>query len=229
MADLVHRLGESGLFQGLPEDQLEKLVRISEERAYGRGEMIFSEGSEGNGFYLVLAGQVKVFKLSFDGKEQILHILGPGDPLGEVPVFAGQSFPANAEAMSVSKLLFLPRRKLLELYMQNPSLPMNMLAVLSRRLREFTRLIENLSLKEIPQRLAAYLLSQPGGGEEQEGLVELQVPKGILANILGTSQETLSRVLGKMAAAGLIRVNGKKIILLDRSGLEDLSLGEFRL
>lgn len=228
MERLTQSLGQIGLFQGLPEDQLEKLVRISEERSFGRGDMIFSEGDEGNGFYVVLAGKVKVFKLSFDGKEQILHIFGPGNPVGEVPVFAGQSFPANAEAMAASTLLFLPRRKLLELYTNNPALAMNMLAVLSMRLREFTRLIENLSLKEIPQRLAAYLLSQPGSGDD-EGLVVLQVPKGVLANILGTSQETLSRVLGKMGTAGLIRVNGRKIVLLDRAGLEDLSLGELRL
>ena len=228
MERLMQSLGRTGLFKGLPEDQLEKLVRISEERFYGRGDMIFSEGDEGNGFYVVLAGKVKVFKLSFDGKEQILHIFGPGNPLGEVPVFAGQSFPANAQAMAASTLLFLPRRRLLELYTSNPTLAMNMLAVLSMSLREFTKLIENLSLKEIPQRLAAYLLSQPGGGED-EGLVVLQVPKGVLANILGTSQETLSRVLGKMGAAGLIRVSGKKIVLLDRNGLEDLSLGELRL
>lgn len=228
MEGLTKTLGQIGLFQGLPEDQLEKLVRISEERSFGRGDMIFSEGDEGNGFYVVLAGKVKVFKLSFDGKEQILHIFGPGNPVGEVPVFAGQSFPANAEAMATSTLLFLPRRKLLELYTSNPALAMNMLAVLSMRLREFTRLIENLSLKEIPQRLAAYLLTQPGS-DEDEGLVVLQVPKGVLANILGTSQETLSRVLGKMGTAGLIRVNGRKIVLLDRAGLEDLSLGELRL
>ena len=162
MERLMQSLGRTGLFKGLPEDQLEKLVRISEERFYGRGDMIFSEGDEGNGFYVVLAGKVKVFKLSFDGKEQILHIFGPGNPLGEVPVFAGQSFPANAQAMAASTLLFLPRRRLLELYTSNPTLAMNMLAVLSMRLREFTKLIENLSLKEIPQRLAAYLLSQPG-------------------------------------------------------------------
>lgn len=228
MTDLAHRLEACGLFQGLPGEQLENLAGISEERSFGRGKVIFSEGDEGDGFYVVLSGKVKVFKLSLDGKEQILHLFGPGDPLGEVPVFAGQSFPANAETMTGATLLFLPRKKLLELYTNHPSLAMNMLAVLSGRLREFTRLIENLSLKEIPQRLAAYLLSQPVEAPSGDRIV-LQIPKGILANILGTSQETLSRVLGKMANQGLIRVNGKTIVLLDREGLEDLSVGELRL
>ncbi len=228
MIDVKELLRESGLFRGLPGEQLDYLVAIGEDRKYDRGGMIFSEGGEGNGFYVVLSGRVKVFKLSLEGREQILHLFGPGDPLGEVPVFAGESFPANAEAMSSARLVFFPRQKLLALYTRHPSLAMNMLAILSKRLREFTRLIENLSLKEIPQRLAAYLLSRSGEDDSVDQVV-LEVPKGILANILGTSQETLSRVLGRMAARGLIRVNGKRIVLLDRAGLEDLSSGELRL
>jgi CRP/FNR family transcriptional regulator len=226
--DFMTAMGQSTLFKGLPEAELRQLERISEPRDFDKGEMLFHEGTEGVGFYVVASGQVKVFKMSFDGREQILHILGPGDPLGEVPVFAGQNYPANAQAMGKASLCFFPRKKLIELYRESPSLAMNMLAVLSRRLREFTVLIENLSLKEIPQRLATYLVHQQSL-KPVSARVKLNVTKGVLSNILGTSQETLSRVLGKLSQEGLIEVQGKEISILDMARLKELADGEIRM
>lgn len=225
--DFVSSVGKSVLFQGLPAEELLRLEAISELRLCDKGEVLFTEGTEGVGFFVVVSGQIKVFKLSFDGREQVLHILGPGDPLGEVPVFAGQTFPANAQALLTSRLYFFPRAKLLRLYQESPSLAMNMLAVLSRRLREFTLLIENLSLKEIPQRLATYLLHQQDG-QTLAGRVKLNVTKGVLSNILGTTQETLSRVLGRLSQDGLITVQGKEIIIEDAKRLRELAEGELR-
>ena len=226
--DTVAALGASTLFQGLEAVQLKELALISESRNYTKGELIFSEGDPGTGFYLVVTGRVKVFKLSLEGKEQILHLIGPGEPLGEVPVFIGSSFPAHAEAMAESRLLFFPRKRLLQLYRTDPSLAMNMLAVLSRRLRQFTTMIEDLSLKEIPQRLAAYLVHLASVDPGRE-VLELDITKGMLANILGTSQETLSRVLGRMSDQGLIEVMGRRIRVVDAQELEELSQGERRL
>jgi CRP/FNR family transcriptional regulator len=226
--DFLTAMGQSTLFKGLGAEELAQLERISEPRQYDKGDLLFGEGKEGVGFYVVVTGQVKVFKMSFDGREQILHILGPGDPLGEVPVFAGMNYPANAQALGKSILYFFPRQKLIELYRESPSLAMNMLAVLSRRLREFTVLIENLSLKEIPQRLATYLVHQQSL-KPVSARVKLSVTKGVLANILGTSQETLSRVLGKLSQEGLIEVQGKEISILDMDRLRSLADGESRL
>ena len=226
--DFTTAMSHSTLFKGLGPEELAQLERISEPREYGKADLIFGEGKEGVGFYVVVSGQVKVFKMSFDGREQILHILGPGDPLGEVPVFAGMNYPANAQALGASKLYFFPRKKLIELYRESPSLAMNMLAVLSRRLREFTVLIENLSLKEIPQRLATYLVHQHSL-KPVSARVKLNVTKGVLSNILGTSQETLSRVLGKLSQEGLIEVQGKEISILDMERLKSLAEGGTRL
>ncbi|WP_028576752.1 Crp/Fnr family transcriptional regulator [Desulfomicrobium escambiense] len=226
--DFMTIMGQSTLFRGLPEDELRRLEGIGELREFDKGDMLFQEGREGVGFYVVASGQVKVFKMSFDGREQILHILGPGDPVGEVPVFAGMTYPANAQAMGKAGLYFFPRKKLIELYRESPSLAMNMLAVLSRRLREFTVLIENLSLKEIPQRLATYLVHQQSL-KPVSVRVKLNVTKGVLSNILGTSQETLSRVLGKLSQEGFIEVQGKEISILDMERLKSLAEGEMRL
>ncbi len=212
-------LAESELFGGMSTEHLDEIENISVLKEYGRGETIFFEGDPGNGFYMVATGRVKIYKTSPAGKEQILHIFGPGEPFGEVPVFHGQPFPANAMALEKSRLIFFQRKDFVELVHTMPSLVMNMLAVLSMRLRRFATQIENLSLKEVPARLAGYLLYLSGeqGSVEQ---VELQISKGQLASLLGTIPETLSRIFAKMSDEGLIRVEGKRIILLDREGLE---------
>ncbi len=206
-------IAHSILFQGLASDQLERVVDIARERKFKRGETIFFEGDEATGFYMVGSGKVKIFKMSMEGKEQILHIFGRGEPFGEVPVFHGQPFPANAVCLQQSQLLFFPRREFIDLVTENPSLALSMLAMLSLRLRRFASQVESLSLKEVPGRLAAHLiyLTEEQGKTDQ---VVLDIPKGQLASLLGTSPETLSRIFARMSEEGLIRVEGKKITLL---------------
>ena len=213
-------LAGSLLFSGLPAEQLREIAAIGISKKYGKGVSIFFEGDPGIGFYMVASGKVKIFKMSLDGREQILHIFGTGEPFGEVPVFHGSPFPANAETLTEAELLFFPRTEFVQLVTANPSLALNMLAVLARRLRRFATQIENLSLKEVPGRLASYLLYL---AEEQQrrDLVVLDIPKGQLASLLGTSSETLSRIFAKMTEEGLIRVEGKTIYLLNMELLRE--------
>ncbi|MFP4212624.1 MAG: Crp/Fnr family transcriptional regulator [Desulfohalobiaceae bacterium] len=227
---MQQKLAQIPLFSGLPEPQLQKLAQIAKIRAFEPGQTIFQEGETAVGFYILLQGRVKIYKLSMDGKEQILHLFGPGEPFGEVPVFAGENFPAHAQAMQPSSMVFLAREDLLRLLTQDPSLGLNMLAVLSRRLRDFTRLIEDLALKETPQRLAAYLLHlQSLQQDGQTSSLNLDISKGTLAKILGTSQETLSRIFNKMAREGLLEVQKKNILIQDQERLSQLSNGDFKL
>jgi CRP-like cAMP-binding protein len=210
------------IFNGLPDDQIAAIKQIAVEKKVNKGEILFSEGDEGKGFFVIAEGRLKVFKVSPEGKEQILHILGPGQPFGEVSVFAGQRFPANAQALENSRVFFLPRAAIVNLIAANPSLALNMLAVMSKKLRQFAVQIENLSLKEMPARLASYLiyLAEEHGVDD---VITLKISKGQLASILGTIPETLSRIFAKLSGQNLIRVEGKKIIVLDRAGLEDLA------
>jgi CRP/FNR family transcriptional regulator len=217
-----HAASRSLLFKDLPDHHLEAVLAVSVERQIEKNGLIFSEGDPADGFYIVVDGQVKIYKISLEGKEQILHIFGPGEPFGEVPVFSGQAFPASAVALTACRLLFFPRARFIELISEDPSLSLNMLAVLSKRLRQFTLQIENLSLKEVPARLASYLLLL---SEEQENSdqVRLRISKGHLASFLGTIPETLSRMLKKMSEENLIRVDGRNIRILDTEGLEMLA------
>jgi CRP-like cAMP-binding protein len=222
MIDVVKQLAGIPLFAGLSKAQYEALVRIGVRRSWRKGERIFSEGDEGTGFYVVIAGRVKIFKVSTDGKEQILHLFGPGGSFGEVSVFTGQGFPADAVTTAQTTLLFFPRMAFSALIQKDPALALNMLAQLSRRLMQFAGLIEDLSLKEVPGRLAKYLLFL--SDKDGEGGVELDVSKGQLASLLGTIPETLSRILAKMNRRGLIRSRGAQIRIIDRRGLEEIAL-----
>jgi CRP/FNR family transcriptional regulator len=218
-ADVIARIP---LFSGLNRGQLAHFLGIALEKSFGRGELIFCEDDEGNGFYVILSGTVKIFKLSPDGKEHILHIFTAGQTFGEVPVFAGEHFPANAEALHETRALFFPRSAFVALLEKNPALSLKLLADLSLKLRQFTVQIENLSLKEIPARLATYLLYlvEEQGRDDQ---VTLSISKGQLASLLGTIPETLSRIFAKLSSQQLIQVEGRKIILLDAAGLKELS------
>ncbi|MDM7988390.1 MAG: Crp/Fnr family transcriptional regulator [Smithella sp.] len=215
-------LSRSQLFGGLPGEHITEIEKIAVDKNYNKGDVIFYDGDEGNGFYLVAAGSVSVYKLSPDGKEQILHIIKEGDTLGAVPVFSGKSFPANARALSKTHLLFFDRKEFIELITGKPNLIMNLLALLSMRLRDFTIQVENLSLKEIPGRLASYLLylSQEQGSRD---FVKLNISKLQLSNILGTVPESLSRALGNMKTKKLIEEEGANIRLLNRAELEELA------
>ena len=213
-------LAQSLLFSGLPEDQVCKVAEIAISKRYAKGAAIFFEGEPGIGFYMVASGKVKIFKTSFDGREQILHIFGAGEPFGEVPVFHGNPFPANAEALSDCEVLFFPRPEFVGLIHAHPSLALNMLAVLALRLRRFATQVENLSLKEVPGRLASYLQYLMEEQQRQDQVV-LDIPKGQLASLLGTSSETLSRIFNKMSDEGLIRVEGKAIAILDSERLRE--------
>lgn len=212
------------MFSGLGPEHLERVREIAADRSYRKGAFIFHDGEEADGFYVVVTGKVKVFKISPEGKEQIFHIFGPGEPFGEVPVFAGGAFPANSQALQKTRCLYFSRVQITELITRHPSLALKMLGVLSRRLREFTVQVENLSLKEVDARVAGYFIhmSREQGTREK---VELHISKAQLAGLLGTIPETLSRSFARLAGRGLIRVEGREIQILDGEGLVDYSNG----
>ena len=226
--DVMKQLTTIPLFQGLTAENHQQLASIAVVKPYKKNQAIFAEGDDGNGLYVVISGRVKVFKLSHEGKEQILHIIGPGEPFGEVAVFAGEHFPAHAQAMEETKSLFIPRNAFIDVLKQNPSLAMNMLAMLSRRLRKFTALVEDLSLKEVPGRLSAYLLYLSETQNHANDLT-LDISRSQLASLLGTIPETLSRILARMNSEELIASDGRTIRILNRDGLEELAGGERRL
>ncbi|MCL6472333.1 MAG: Crp/Fnr family transcriptional regulator [Firmicutes bacterium] len=216
------------LFIGLPEEDLNELCSIAMYAKFKRGEVIFCDGDAGEGFYIVISGRVKIYKLGTDGREQILHFVHNGDPFGEITLFAGTAYPAFAKAVSDVEALFFRRDDFKALVERNPQLSLNMIAIMSFHLRRFAALIEDLSLKDVPARVAQYLLNLAAkGGREKDGAVEIELDmsKTELAQRLGTISETISRTLGKMKSSGIIDTNGKRVIILDMDMLEEVASG----
>ncbi|MBW2476828.1 MAG: Crp/Fnr family transcriptional regulator [Deltaproteobacteria bacterium] len=208
------------LFAGLSDPDLHEIQSICRFREHPRGDLLFSEGEKAHGFFIVLSGKVKVYKLSAEGKERILHVIQPGETFAEAAIFGDGQFPAYAETLQQSKLLFLPKDNFLNLLMNNGRIAVNMIAGLSKFLRQFTHQIEELTFKDVPSRLARYLLEI---ATDNLAVVTLPISKSQLASNLGTVSETLSRSLRKMSDEDLIRVRGKTVEILDFERLEDLA------
>lgn len=225
---LIRKISFIPLFEGLTPSQQTRLAQICAEKKIKRGQTIFSEGDSGDGFYVVIKGLVKIYKLSVDGKEQILHITNDGETFGEAAIFAGANFPAYAQAIKESQVLFFPRSAFVDLISKDSSFALNMLAILSARLRKLTTLAESLSLKEVPGRLAAYILYLSKSRNNGNTFV-LDISKNQLAALLGTIPETLSRILSRMQREKLIAVRGREIRSIDIKRLEELAAGSQRL
>lgn len=217
-------LEESELFQGLEARDYEQLEAIAATVKFDKGDIVLVEDEPASGFYIVAEGLVKVFKVSTDGKEQLLHVFGEGEPVGEVPVFSGTNYPANVVALTPAVLIYFDRKDFVRVLTANPQLALNMLATLSHRLRKFADVIEDLSLKDVSARLAKYLLRL--AKEQRSTTVILPLSKGDLASSLGTISETLSRTFSRLRAAEVLMVARNRIELLNLEALKSIAEGE---
>jgi CRP-like cAMP-binding protein len=221
-------LKKSPLFSGLDDREMSEIETISASKRYPKGTLIFSEDEEAKGFFVVISGRVKIYKLSPEGKEQILHIISPGQTFAEAALFDGCTYPAFAESLAETRVLYFPRKSFVNLIRKNPQMSLNMIASLSHWLRKFVSLVEELSLKDVSARLSQYLmdLSAQSGRSSERGIeFKLDISKSQLASQLGTVSETLSRALRKLRDGKIIEVEGKKITILQKEALEEISLG----
>jgi CRP/FNR family transcriptional regulator, dissimilatory nitrate respiration regulator len=230
-SDLTDWLQTTLFFHGLSRSQVLRLCQIVQSQTWQNDELIFKQGSPATGFFVVKTGRVKVFKVSPIGKEQILNIFESGDNFAEVAALDGQPFPASAAALERVELIFFPRQVFLELLRQDPDIAINMLISLSQHSRHLVSVIEDLSFKDVRQRLAGYLLNNLGDVSSQKSsdrsqsidIVTLDLTKTQLAAALGTIPATLSRAFYRLSSEGIIAVNGSQIEVLDRDRLQDLS------
>jgi CRP/FNR family transcriptional regulator len=213
------------MFGALQKEDLERIGELVLPRKFKRGESVFSEGDRSEGFYVVQSGEVKLYKLSADGKEQVLHIVGPGENFAEATIFGDATYPAYCEALKDSILLLIPKNDILRLLKNDPELSLRMLASLSSWLKRMALLVEEVTLKDVNTRLAGFLLStmEIKGEKVADGiLVDLGMDKKTLAAKLGTVSETLSRALRKLKDNDIIKVEGRKLTVLDRDALRDI-------
>jgi CRP/FNR family transcriptional regulator, dissimilatory nitrate respiration regulator len=217
--DPISVMRGTSLFEGLDEVHLLELVSRGRRRRLDAGQTVFLEGDRAEGLYVVLSGRVKVVKTSPKGREQILKIMGPGELVGEVAVLSGEVYPASAETLEPGEVIYVPRQAFLDLVSREPEVAMRLLSALSARLRLFASLIEDLSLRDVSERLAAYLLSLAAEGTSEQ-TIHLDVSKTQLSAAVGTVPETLSRAFQQLARAGAVETSGRRVHIKDRAVLE---------
>jgi CRP/FNR family transcriptional regulator len=202
-------------FASLDEDTLASIVTLAARRAYSPDEVIFLEGEPCAGLFIVQTGHVKIYTASPEGREQILTLIGPRDSFNDVAVFDGGPNPASAQAMEAVELLVIERSSMLNLFDRYPKLAQAVVAILAARARMLISMIEDLSLRSVAGRLAKLLLNQALQGSEAVPLTRQQ-----MAARLGTIREMVSRALREMEDEGLVRREGREIIITDRAALE---------
>lgn len=211
------------IFSGLTETELAFLTQRAVPRSYAAGETVFSEGQPCTGLYVVEAGHVRIFKSSAGGREQVLSIDGPGSSVAELPVFDGGNYPASVAAIDNATLLFVSKQDFQALCLAHPEVALKVLRVVGARLRRLVGIIEELSFTTVRHRLAALLLrlARTAGKRTPEGLeITLPVNNQELASQIGTVRELVSRNLSRFQAEGLLKVDGRNVVITDLKSLE---------
>jgi CRP/FNR family transcriptional regulator len=212
------------IFSGLTESELGFLAPRTVSRHYSAGEMVFGEGEPCSGLFVVESGNVRIFKSSPNGREQVLSIDGPGSSIAELPVFDGGNYPASATAIDDVTLLFVSKQDFQALCLAHPQIPLKVLRVVGARLRRLVGIIEELSFTTVRHRLASYLLrlAQKSGKRTLEGVeVSLPVTNQELAAQIGTVRELVSRNLSRLQAEGMLKIDGRTVLVFNMKALEE--------
>jgi len=221
--DHSQALAKVQLFAGLSESELSSLAQRIVPRHFSPGEIVFSEGEPCAGMYVVESGYVRIFKSSAGGREQVLSIDGPGSSIAELPVFDGGNYPASVTALDDVTLLFVSKQDFQSLCLAHPQVALKVLRVVGARLRRLVGIIEELSFTTVRHRLAAFLLriAQKDGKQTAEG-VQFMLPANNqeMAAQIGTVRELVSRNLSRMQAEGMLRLDGRNVVIRNIEALQ---------
>jgi CRP-like cAMP-binding protein len=215
VANPVEFLRNIPYFSGVGEDVIASLRRFVYEKRAARGELLISEGDNANVLFFVAEGAVKVFKTSPDGKEQILRIIRPGESFNDVPVIDGGSSLVSAAARGPVTLYAIKKSDLESIIRDRPLVALNVIRVLSARVRELIELVEDLSFRHVTGRVAKMLLEYAQDGEGQ------RLTQQEMAAIIGTAREMVGRSLKSLESDGAIRMERNHIVITDRKALKE--------
>lgn len=213
-----NRLSNIPVFQGLKESELEVIAGYANEEALAKGSNVISEGDLANSLIVILSGLIKIYKTSPEGREQTLEILKPGDVVNAVSAFDGLPSTASAVTLTPTIIINIPRSNLELAFKNNPQLALNIAKVLSGRVRTLASLVEDLSFKNVTNRIAKILLQnaqEPGSGKtftHQE-----------MAAMAGTAREVVSRSLKTLEGRGIIRLDRHRVVITNREALKQIA------
>ncbi len=209
-------LSSNPYFSGFNAEEKEEFNKITNLRKYKKDEIIFFEGEPGNMLFIIDKGRVKLVKMTKNGDEQILNIFKSGEIFAEVVIFDDDNYPATAIAVEDSSLYVVNKADFEKLLLSYPNMTLKILKVMSSRLRRAQKNIRDLGLKNSTNRMAGILTNLGDKyGVDKEGKIKISISltQQELASMIGTSRETVSRILSKFEDEGLVTTSRKKIII----------------
>ena len=219
-AALIATLRKCRMFADLPTEDIKTIAGDAVLKSLEKGESLFREGEKAAGFYVVQTGRISIFRLTPDGREQIICIFEPPESFAEVVLATVETYPANAAALEPSQVIQINKARFRELVCRKPELALHMLASMSLHLKHLVQSLHDIKGRQIEGRLADWLLKQsPAAAAGCPTLFEMHISKKTLAGQLGVTSETLSRTFARFKREGLIRVIGPKIAIVDQRGL----------
>ncbi len=203
----------------LGEEDLDGVLRLATERVYRRSQTIFTEGDSVEAVFFIVSGLVKVFTVTEDGREQLLHLLGPGEFFPHVGFLEGGRYPANAVAMEESRLSLLRRADLVQLLRGNGDLALRMMSAMIRRIAELHQRVKDLSHRDVRERVVRMLLhlAKEHGRPEPDGVhLRITLTHQDLAGMVGAARESVTRILAELRQEGLVAVDEGGLVLKDK-------------
>lgn len=217
-------LSRAALFAGLAESDLRALAATALEQRLNRGEMLFIAGEAARGLYVIVEGAVRAYRVGPDGREQVIHVERAGATVGEVPFFDEGPYPSNVAAEEDTVLLFIQKGDVHRILLSQPRIALSALKVLAGRLRNCASLVETLSLHDVDRRLARLLLSEgrARGTASGRGLAfDFQLTHQQVASRIGSVREVVSRAYSRLQQAGLVRVDGRRVLIPDTDAFSE--------
>lgn len=216
-------LATNYLFRDLDQAVVRRIAELGVTRRLGPDEVLFLKGDEGDALYGVLSGRIKISTAAPGGKEIILNVINPGDVFGEIALLDGGPRSADASAMSMTTLMAIPRRDFVQLMEREPRLSTHLLRLVCARLRVTSEMIEDAAFLTLPGRLAKRLLALADlQGEKAEGGVGIAMSQSDLAQIMGTSRESINKHLQRWRQAGSITIGRARLTITDREALQEI-------
>ncbi|MFT4176640.1 MAG: Crp/Fnr family transcriptional regulator [Luteolibacter sp.] len=216
---LAQALQATSIFSGLGEAELRQIAGYCERQSLEKNAILFREGDAVIGFYIVISGCIEAYRINEAGKEQVIHLIHPGGSFAEPAVAGLPGYPAHTKALEPSEVVLVRSAPFLEHLQVNSELALRILASLSRHLHELVTTIDAYRLQNAERRLLHWLLQRVGPSTGPV-IFELSIPKSVLASELGTRQETLSRLFGKLRKQGILKVEGRIITIVDPVALK---------
>jgi CRP/FNR family transcriptional regulator, cyclic AMP receptor protein len=211
------------LFHDLTQQELERIEEIAIARHVIKRTAIFTEGSEKESVYFIQDGLVKTFKTDENGHEQIVSFLKARDMFPHTGFFNQQPYPATAEAIIGSNLIAIPVRQFERLMMSSPGIAIKLMRVMGDKIRELQEKLQVLSGQNVKHKALAFLLQladQHGEAQEHKITINLPMTHQEFANSIGTTRETINRMLSQLKEDGLLEIDRNRIVIMDLEGLK---------